>query len=126
MCPLWVRRPVPQPRRRFLRRLRRHRSLISGSRCRGRCTRSRSTTFPRRLRRAPPAPAPTIVARPADAWPKVPHGFKVWLYADGLATPRVIHVAPNGDVFVAESGGGQIRVFHGLTADGKPERTEVF
>ena len=70
--------------------------------------------------------APTIVARPADAWPKVPHGFKVWLYADGLASPRVIHVAPNGDVFVAESGGGQIRVFHGLTADGKPERTEVF
>jgi len=70
--------------------------------------------------------APTIVARPADAWPKVPHGFKVGLYADDLATPRVIHVAPNGDVFVAESGGGQIRVFRGLTTDGKPEHTEVF
>jgi len=70
--------------------------------------------------------APTIVARPADAWPKAPNGFKVQLYSDGLATPRVIRVAPNGDVFVAESGGGQIRVFRGLNADGTPERAEVF
>ncbi len=70
--------------------------------------------------------APTIVARPADAWPKAPSGFKVELYAAGLAIPRVIRVAPNGDVFVAESGGGQIRVFRGLSAQGKPERSEVF
>ena len=70
--------------------------------------------------------APTLVARPADAWPKAPNGFKVQLYADGLATPRVIRVAPNGDVFVAESGGGQIRAFRGLTSDGKPEHSEVF
>ena len=70
--------------------------------------------------------APTVVARPADAWPKAPNGFRVQLYSDGLARPRVIHVAPNGDVFVAESGGGQIRVFRGLTAEGKPERSEVF
>jgi len=70
--------------------------------------------------------APTIVARPAEAWPKAPNGFKVELYADGLAIPRIIRVAPNGDVFVAESGGGQIRVFRGLNAQGKPERSEVF
>jgi glucose/arabinose dehydrogenase len=70
--------------------------------------------------------APTLVARPADAWPKAPNGFKVQLYSDGLATPRVIRVAPNGDVFVAESGGGQIRAFRGLNADGKPGRSEVF
>ena len=70
--------------------------------------------------------APTIVARPADAWPKAPEGFTVQLYADGLATPRVIHAAPNGDVFVAESGGGRIRAFRGLNADGRPERSEVF
>ncbi|MGO9852585.1 MAG: PQQ-dependent sugar dehydrogenase [Steroidobacteraceae bacterium] len=70
--------------------------------------------------------APTIVARPPDAWPKAPEGFKVQLYANGLAAPRVIHVAPNGDVFVAESSGGRIRAFRGLNADGKPERSEVF
>jgi len=70
--------------------------------------------------------APTLVARPADAWPKAPSGFEVQLYAQGLATPRVIHVAPNGDVFVAESGGGRIHVFRGIAADGKAERSEVF
>lgn len=70
--------------------------------------------------------APALVTRPADAWPKAPKGFNVQLYAVGLATPRVIHVAPNGDVFVAESGGGRIRAFRGLTADGTPERSEVF
>jgi glucose/arabinose dehydrogenase len=69
---------------------------------------------------------PAIVTRPANAWPKAPKGFRVGLYSDGLATPRVIRVAPNGDVFVAESGGGRIRAFRGLNADGKPERSEVF
>jgi glucose/arabinose dehydrogenase len=70
--------------------------------------------------------APVIVARPVDAWPKAPEGFKVELYAEGLAAPRVIHVAPNGDVFLAESGGGRIRTFRGLNAEGKPVRSEVF
>jgi glucose/arabinose dehydrogenase len=70
--------------------------------------------------------APAIVARPQGAWPRAPAGFNVGLYADGLAQPRVIRVAPNGDVFVAESGAGRIRVFRGLGADGKPERSEVF
>src|SRR6202042_1744746 len=45
------------------------------------------------------ANAPSLVARPADAWPKAPDGFRVQLYATGLTEPRVIHVAPNGDVF---------------------------
>jgi glucose/arabinose dehydrogenase len=70
--------------------------------------------------------APAIVARPPGAWPQAPVGFSVSLYASGLAQPRVIHVAPNGDVFVAESGGGRIRVFRGMTADGTPERSEIF
>jgi glucose/arabinose dehydrogenase len=70
--------------------------------------------------------APTLVARPDGALPKAPPGFKVNLYADGFDTPRVIRVAPNGDIFLAESGNGQIRVFRGMTADGKPKQTTVF
>jgi glucose/arabinose dehydrogenase len=70
--------------------------------------------------------APALVSRPPEAWPRAPEGFRVNLYADGLATPRVIRLAPNGDVFVAESGGGRIRVFRGMTADGTPERSEIF
>src|SRR5689334_18107470 len=34
---------------------------------------------------------PTVVARPADGWPKAPAGFKVELYTgDGLKEPRQI------------------------------------
>jgi len=68
-------------------------------------------------RRAPRAPGEL---------PKAPPGFSVDLFAEGLSEPRVIRTAPNGDVFVAESGAGRVLVFR---ADGKtpaPVRGEVF
>src|SRR4029077_3860366 len=43
--------------------------------------------------------------------PKAPPGFAVDLFASGLNTPRVIRIAPNGDIFVAETGAGRVRVF---------------
>jgi glucose/arabinose dehydrogenase len=66
---------------------------------------------------------PTMIPRPARAWPKAPPGFKVELFATGLKNPRLMRVAPNGDVFLAESHAGTIVVFRGIGADGKPERT---
>lgn len=69
---------------------------------------------------------PDVVARPADAWPQVPAGFKVTLYTDHLHTPRLIRTAPNGDLFVAESYAGQIRVLRGVDKDGHPQQSEVF
>jgi len=69
---------------------------------------------------------PELVSRPANTWPKAPEGFKVGLYASGLDNPRLIRTAPNGDVFVAESDPGRIRVFRGMTSDGKPEEMQVF
>jgi glucose/arabinose dehydrogenase len=69
---------------------------------------------------------PSIVPRPDKAWPSAPRGFKVDLYATGLRVPRVIRAAPNGDLFVSESGGGRITVMRGITVDGKPEQVEVF
>jgi glucose/arabinose dehydrogenase len=70
--------------------------------------------------------SPDVVARPADAWPKAPQGFKVELYATGIPEPREIRRAPNGDLFVAESDAGQVEVFRGMTGDGKPEQHSVF
>ena len=70
--------------------------------------------------------APKIVPRPADAWPQAPAGFRVGLYASGLNNPRLIRTAPNGDFFLAESRQGEVKVFRGITRDGKPERMEVF
>src|SRR5262245_28344524 len=53
---------------------------------------------------------PTVVARPADTWPKAPPGFVVELLVSGLDNPRLIRVSPSGDIFVAESEPGRIRV----------------
>ena len=62
---------------------------------------------------------PHIVPQPPDAWPKVPAGFRVEKYATGLDNPREIVTAPNGDLFIAESGPGTIRILH-PGPDGKP------
>ena len=69
---------------------------------------------------------PKIVARPENAKLRAPEGFKVELYAAGLNNPRLMRVAPNGDVFLAETSAGNIKVFRGMTAEGKPEQVQVF
>lgn len=69
---------------------------------------------------------PKVVARPENAWPKAPEGFKVELYATGLNNPRLMRTAPNGDVFLAETSAGDVKVFRGLTADGKPQQVQIF
>ena len=50
------------------------------------------------------------VTHRGDQKPVVPPGFEVNLFASGLAGPRTLRTAPNGDIFVAESGAGRIRV----------------
>ena len=83
---------------------------------------------------------PTLVERPHDAWPVAPAGFKVTLYAGGdngldqasnkkavagaatkgtFREPRLIRTAPNGDVFVSDSGAGVVFVLRGVRPDGR-------
>jgi glucose/arabinose dehydrogenase len=69
---------------------------------------------------------PDLVPRPSNAWPQALPGFSVQLYASGLNNPRLLRTAPNGDVFLAESHRGEIKVFRGITADGKAQQTEIF
>jgi glucose/arabinose dehydrogenase len=69
---------------------------------------------------------PRLVRRPPGAWPQAPAGFKVDLYAEGLRNPRLIRTAPNGDAFLAESAPGQVRVFRGVTAQGRAVQSELF
>src|SRR5205807_1322946 len=69
---------------------------------------------------------PDLVKRPANAWPKAPAGFLVQQYATGLDEPRELRIAPNGDIFVAERSSGTIKVFRGITAEGKPQQSESF
>jgi len=65
-----------------------------------------------------------IAYRTAGVKPSVPPGFEVSLFAEGLDQPRLIRAAPNGDIFVAESAAGRVRVLRPSDA-GKP-RSQVF
>jgi hypothetical protein len=51
-----------------------------------------------------------IVHRTNEQKPIVPNGFEVNLFASGLAGPRIVRTAPNGDIFVAESLAGRVSV----------------
>jgi glucose/arabinose dehydrogenase len=67
-----------------------------------------------------------VVRRPATAILKVPPGFRVELFASGLTDPRSLVTAPNGDIFVAESEAGRIRVLRAADGDDKPRETSLF
>ena len=69
---------------------------------------------------------PDIVSRPANAWPRAPQGFAVEEFATGLKNPRLARTAPNGDVFVAESRAGRIRVLRAPDGSGRARTIEVF
>ena len=69
---------------------------------------------------------PDVVERPDHAWPQAPDGFKVELYTTDVKQPRKIITAPNGDFFVAETHDGNVKIFRGITAYGRPQQTAVF
>jgi len=70
--------------------------------------------------------SPKVEPRPADAKPQTLPGYAVELYASGLENPRLMRTAPNGDVFVAESRPGRVKVIRGRGADGRAQTIEVF
>lgn len=68
----------------------------------------------------------SVKKRPDGLLPRVPSGFTVSLFAGGLENPRQTRVAPNGDLFVAESKAGKIHILRDADGDGRPEISEVF
>src|ERR1700728_1324872 len=54
--------------------------------------------------------AAAIAPRQDGVMPQYLPGFKVEQFATGLANPRLIRMAPNGDTFLAESTPGKIIV----------------
>jgi glucose/arabinose dehydrogenase len=67
-----------------------------------------------------------IIPRPEGAELTMPAGFSVTEYAADLKKPRWMQLAPNGDVFVAESEAGQISVLRDTNNDGKIDERMVF
>jgi glucose/arabinose dehydrogenase len=70
---------------------------------------------------------PDIVSRPANAKLTLPPGFEINTWAEGgLENPRWLALAPNGDVFLAESYAGRILVFRDTGKSGKADERFVF
>ncbi|RUW35772.1 MULTISPECIES: sorbosone dehydrogenase family protein [unclassified Mesorhizobium] len=67
-----------------------------------------------------------LTDRPEDAKPILPPGFSAELVASGIDSPRVVRVAPNGDLFVADSRANQIRVYRLAEGSAKPAEKAVF
>jgi len=56
----------------------------------------------------------------------VPPGFSIEKFAEGLTNPRVIRVAPNGDIFVAETAAGSIRLLRAADGASKPDVNQEY
>ena len=64
-----------------------------------------------------------VVERPESALPKVPDGFAVEVFATGFNQPRTLRVAPDGSIFLSESGSGRVLVFRADAKETPPKPT---
>jgi glucose/arabinose dehydrogenase len=69
---------------------------------------------------------PHSVPRPDGATLSVPPGFTVKLFAAGFSNPRYLRVAPNGDIFLAETGANRIRVLRADDGADAPSQNQIF
>jgi len=89
---------------------------------------------------------PNVVPRPINAFPIAPPSFSVTLYAGGdsaplersasgehmklsngtFTQPRFITTAPNGDLFLSDSGAGTIFILRGVAPNGRAATIEKF
>lgn len=69
---------------------------------------------------------PRVVPKPDGARLRLPAGFEGFEAAGRFDTPRQMRLSPNGDVFLAESGGGRITVLKDMDGDGRFERRHAY
>ena len=67
-----------------------------------------------------------VVPRPSAAMLQVPVGFQIKLFAEGLSGPRQMRVAPNGDIFVAETRAGRIRILRAADGNATPSTNDIY
>ena len=69
---------------------------------------------------------PELATPPKGFLPRVQEGFQVNVFAREFEEPRALAVAPNGDIFVADSSAGSVIVLHDPQHTGSAQQREVF
>jgi glucose/arabinose dehydrogenase len=69
---------------------------------------------------------PSKTKPPAGFLPTVPSGFRVNIFATNFKVPRWLAVAPNGDIFVADMGAGEIVILRDPQNTGGAQARETF
>jgi glucose/arabinose dehydrogenase len=72
------------------------------------------------------ANSPSKVSPPAGFLPTVPAGFKINVFATGFKGPRWLIVAPNNDIFLADTGAGDIIILRDPQNTGGAQSRETF
>ncbi|NER28588.1 MAG: sorbosone dehydrogenase family protein [Symploca sp. SIO1C4] len=70
--------------------------------------------------------SPRVVAIPPNPTLKVPAGFEVNVFADGLESPRWLALTPNGDILVTETRANRIRLLRDSNGDGAADVKKTF
>ena len=70
--------------------------------------------------------SPNVVGVPSNATLRVPAGFQVNVFADGLDSPRWLTLTPSGDVLVTETRQNRIRLLRDSNGDGVADVKKTF
>ena len=89
-------------------------------------THGKKPTLPSPYATKSSANAPSKVSPPEGFLPTVPAGFKTNVFATGFKRPRWLIVAPNNDIFLADTGAGEIIILRDPQNTGGAQTREKF
>jgi glucose/arabinose dehydrogenase len=69
---------------------------------------------------------PQVIDKPANAQLEAPAGFAVTTFTSDVEGPRVMRIAPNGDIFVTETQAGRIKVLRPTADHSGVASSEIF
>jgi glucose/arabinose dehydrogenase len=94
--------------------------------CAAQVTYGKKPEFPTPFSTKSAGNGPSETKPPSGFLPSVPAGFKVNVFATDFKRPRFMLAAPNGDIFLADTGAGQVIVLRDPQHTGGAQQREVF
>ena len=94
--------------------------------CSAQVTRGQKPNLPPPFATKSAGNGPDKAQAPAGFLPTVPKGFHINVFAKDFKRPRLLTVAPNGDIFLAETGANQVVILHDPNHTGGAQERTVF